>query len=131
MKKTIVLVLTITLLSTIICFSAAAESNSNQIALTDLTDEEFDAICKGMSARNVWGGTLRVEAVYDANDEPSYLLGLTDAGYIILIRETLLFCECGRGILTGSMWTQKNIMAAPMPIMSMRLTRMGTRRILI
>ena len=94
MKKTIVLVLTVALLSAIICSSAAAETNSSQI---ELTHEEIVAVQQSMSVRNIWGENFCVEVVYDANDEPSYLFGLTNNGYIILSRETLSFCEGGRG----------------------------------
>ena len=50
-----------------------------------------------MEIRGIGGVDLRVESIYDVDDVPAFLLGVSENGYIIMERSTYAFREGGEG----------------------------------
>lgn len=60
----------------------------------NITKQEFRSVWHAMEARDI-NGPFEVELLYDADNNPAYLLGYSDSGYQIVSREGLLCLEGG------------------------------------
>lgn len=62
-----------------------------------VTCEDSTLISKKIEANDLTQGATNVLLLYDANNMPTYLLGITETEYIIIERYSGTFCECGEG----------------------------------
>ncbi|MBR5714138.1 MAG: hypothetical protein IKX58_05055 [Clostridia bacterium] len=60
-----------------------------------ITFKEKEVMREELEARNYYGSGLTIEPLYDKNDEPTFLLGVTELGYAIMRREDYIVFECG------------------------------------
>ena len=77
---------------TLTCASATSEAIS-QSELT-IGAAEYSAVTAAMEMREM-GNSITTEILYDHNGEPSYILGLSDCGYLIMDRATHICIEGG------------------------------------
>lgn len=98
MRRLIVLLLAVSVLLS--CFSlpgSAASSNDTDVVTASLTDQEISVLQEKLNAYGYGEEDFTYDVLYDAHDSPSFILGLTSNGYVILKRGTYNFFECGEG----------------------------------
>ena len=88
MKRVFTILLTFVMLFSIVVTPAFASTPS-------VSNDEISAVRSEMELRGMPVGGLVVDEVFDSEDTPRYLLGVTDTGYIILERKSLVFHESG------------------------------------
>lgn len=88
MKRVFTILLTFVMLFGIVVTPAFASTPS-------VSNDEISAVRSEMELRGMLEGNLIVDEVFDSEDTPKYLLGVTDKGYIILERKSLVFHESG------------------------------------
>lgn len=62
-----------------------------------ISDAESQSMVSALSVRDLYDGNLSIELLFDAFEEPSFLLGITGLGYAIMSRENHTVFECGDG----------------------------------
>lgn len=88
MKRVFTILLTFVMLFSIVVTPAFASTPS-------VSNDEISAVRSEMELRGMLEGNLIIDEVFDSEDTPKYLLGVTDKGYIILERKSLVFHESG------------------------------------
>lgn len=84
MKKLLALICIVVIFGSLTTAVAVESTNSNNA----ISAIELATVQANMEARGLWDSNFVVDFLYDANDVPMFLLGVTDKGYIILERET-------------------------------------------
>lgn len=92
--KRICLLIGITMILMGFKFEALANDSLKISSNNIVSDKEISALEKAMGTRGI-AGKIRVEILYDHNDSPNYVIGTTDAGYLILDRNTFACMESG------------------------------------
>ncbi|MGD9568667.1 MAG: hypothetical protein AB7V48_10115 [Sedimentibacter sp.] len=72
----------------------ASASSINDSFATKITTAEVSAVESAMEARGI-GGDVKVETLYNQKGQPAFLLGVSNSGYQIITRETLMCIEGG------------------------------------
>ena len=88
MKRIFTILLAFVMLFSIVVTPAFASTPS-------VSNDEISAVRSEMELRGMLEGNLIIDEVFDSEDTPKYLLGVTDKGYIILERKSLVFHESG------------------------------------
>lgn len=88
MKRVFTILLAFVMLFSIVVTPAFASTPS-------VSNDEISAVRSEMELRGMLEGNLIIDEVFDSEDTPKYLLGVTDKGYIILERKSLVFHESG------------------------------------
>lgn len=60
-----------------------------------VSEEEEKLMRNALVLRDLYADDLVIEPLYDANNEPSFLLGVTSLGSAIMDRRSAVICECG------------------------------------
>lgn len=94
MKKVISLFLVCVILTTLIIPVCSAE-DADASLVQAVSADEIAFVENAMEIRDIGGEDISVEILYNTSDEPAYLLGESENGYIVLARDTLSFRECG------------------------------------
>lgn len=74
--------------------TVASASSINDPFSTQITAAEVSAVESAMEARGI-GGDVEVETLYNQKGQSAFLLGVSDSGYQIITRETLMCIEGG------------------------------------
>lgn len=90
MKKVISLFLVCVILTTLIIPVCSAEDADTSLVQA-VSADEIAFVENAMEIRDIGGEDISVEILYNTSDEPVYLLGESENGYIVLARDT-----CGR-----------------------------------
>lgn len=72
---------------------ASASSISDSFS-TEIAFNEISLMESAMETRGI-GGDVKVEPLYDQNGQPMFLLGISDSGYQIIARATMMCIEGG------------------------------------
>lgn len=95
MKRLIALLcILITLMSAIATANAASYDGEDSASLTA---QEISVLQEKLIAYGYGTDNFASDTLYDPDGCPTFMLGITDAGYIILERDSLKFRECGGG----------------------------------
>ena len=92
-KKAISLLLSMLLLllsSSVITYATNITFDKSSV----VSFTEAQAMKSAMETRGI-GGDISIEILHDSNNKPSFLLGVSDSGYQIIARETLMCIEGG------------------------------------
>lgn len=95
MKRSVFLFLVLTLIVGFCSESTFAVQNDTNI-VHEINASEYSSIYNLMNMRGLTGD-IEVSVLYDTYNEPSYLLGTSNTGYLIMSRSTLRCVECGQG----------------------------------
>ena len=98
MKRILAFFCTLTMILPLFAFtaSAASEDGDSEDSVS-LTVQEQSVLQEKLIAYGYGDEEFTADLLYDADDCPTFLLGTTKEGYIVLRRESNQFCECGEG----------------------------------
>lgn len=84
------------LLAMVIGFTFVIPANAASDG-AEITKEDVEVLRDRMTARGYGDEDLVADVLYDADEQPTYLIGISKGGYIILNKTTYAFHESGSG----------------------------------
>lgn len=99
MKRYLSIIIVVFILINMFSGALASTVNGNCYVLSKnnpaCTESEAAFTNSALEARKLYSDDLTIEPLYDADEKPAFLIGITSLGYIIIQRDSEIVFECG------------------------------------